>query len=192
MGQPRAEPVLVVDDEAGVRELLARWLASGGYHVQTAGDADEALRLLRLGLTRQCMMPMDSVLTNAGIDNNVFNEPDSEGPKRDFTMTVTPAADMWLRLGPSWLRGHIKEDLLYFQTYSSQNSANTSFSVNWVMPFNRLTINPGLAYLNTNDRPGFEIDTRAPRVEVDYNGMLEYRLGSKTFVGARIDNRDFL
>jgi len=44
MGQPRAEPVLVVDDEAGVRELLARWLASGGYHVQTAGDADEALR----------------------------------------------------------------------------------------------------------------------------------------------------
>ena len=28
----------------------------------------EALRLLRLGLTRQCMMPMDSVLTNAGID----------------------------------------------------------------------------------------------------------------------------
>ena len=128
-------------------------------------------------------------LTNAGIDNNVFNEPDSEGPKRDFTMTVTPAADMWLRLGPSWLRGNIKEDLLYFQTYSSQNSANTSFSVNWVMPFNRLTINPGLAYLNTNDRPGFEIDTRAPRVEVDYNGMLEYRLGSKTFVGARIDQR---
>ena len=28
----------------------------------------EALRLLRLGLTRQCMMPMDSALTNAGID----------------------------------------------------------------------------------------------------------------------------
>jgi hypothetical protein len=29
----------------------------------------EALRLLRLGLTRQCMMPMDSALTNAGIDH---------------------------------------------------------------------------------------------------------------------------
>jgi hypothetical protein len=29
----------------------------------------EALRLLRLGLTRQCMMPMDSALTNARIDH---------------------------------------------------------------------------------------------------------------------------
>ncbi len=129
------------------------------------------------------------MLTNAGIDNNVFNETDSAGPKRDFTMTVAPAANLWLRLGPSWLRGNIKEDLVYFQTYSSQNSANTSFSMDWVMPFNRLTLNPGLAYLNTNDRPGFEIDARAPRVETDYNGILELRLASKTFVGARFDSR---
>ena len=103
-------------------------------------------------------------------------------------MTVAPAANLWLRLGPSWLRGNIKEDLVYFQTYSSQNSANTSFSMDWVMPFNRLTLNPGLAYLNTNDRPGFEIDARAPRVETDYNGILELRLASKTFVGARFDS----
>jgi len=52
-----------------------------------------------------------------------------------------------------------------------------------------LTLNPGLAYLNTNDRPGFEIDARAPRVETDYNGILELRLASKTFVGARFDSR---
>lgn len=36
--------VLVVDDEACVRELLARWLASGGYQVRTAANADEALQ----------------------------------------------------------------------------------------------------------------------------------------------------
>jgi hypothetical protein len=36
-----------------------------GALVSTNG---EALRLLRLGLDRQCMMPMDSMLTNAGID----------------------------------------------------------------------------------------------------------------------------
>src|SRR5438093_9377618 len=35
--------VLVVDDETGVRELIARWLASGGYDVRTASCADEAL-----------------------------------------------------------------------------------------------------------------------------------------------------
>jgi response regulator RpfG family c-di-GMP phosphodiesterase len=38
-----APSVLVVDDETGVRELMARWLARGGYDVRTAADADEAL-----------------------------------------------------------------------------------------------------------------------------------------------------
>jgi response regulator RpfG family c-di-GMP phosphodiesterase len=35
--------VLVVDDETGVRDLMSRWLASGGYDVSTAADAEEAL-----------------------------------------------------------------------------------------------------------------------------------------------------
>lgn len=35
--------ILVVDDETGVRELMARWLTSGGYTVRTAASADEAL-----------------------------------------------------------------------------------------------------------------------------------------------------
>jgi response regulator RpfG family c-di-GMP phosphodiesterase len=39
----RARSVLIVDDENGVRDLMARWLASGGYTVTTAGSAEEAL-----------------------------------------------------------------------------------------------------------------------------------------------------
>jgi putative nucleotidyltransferase with HDIG domain len=35
--------VLVVDDEIGIRELIARWLVNGGYDVRLAADADEAL-----------------------------------------------------------------------------------------------------------------------------------------------------
>jgi hypothetical protein len=102
-------------------------------------------------------------------------------------MTVTPAADAWLRFGPTWLNGNIREDLLYFATYSSQNSANTSARLNWTIPFNRLVLNPGVSYLHTNDRPGFEIDARVPRIEADVNGTVELRVMSKTFVGARFD-----
>ena len=40
--------VLVVDDEMGVREVMARWLASGGYDVRTASNADEALQRVRV------------------------------------------------------------------------------------------------------------------------------------------------
>ena len=35
--------VLVVDDEDGIRELIARWLTGGGYEVRTAANANEAL-----------------------------------------------------------------------------------------------------------------------------------------------------
>lgn len=42
--RPTTPSVLIVDDETGVRELMARWLGNGGYHVRTAGTADEALR----------------------------------------------------------------------------------------------------------------------------------------------------
>jgi response regulator RpfG family c-di-GMP phosphodiesterase len=38
-----APAVLVVDDEIGVRELLCRWLQSGGYYVTAAGSAEDAL-----------------------------------------------------------------------------------------------------------------------------------------------------
>lgn len=38
--------VLVVDDENVVRELMARWLQSGGYTVASAADADQALSLI--------------------------------------------------------------------------------------------------------------------------------------------------
>jgi putative two-component system response regulator len=40
----RAMPsVLVVDDESGIREVIARWLSGGGYAVSTAASASEAL-----------------------------------------------------------------------------------------------------------------------------------------------------
>ena len=44
-----AASVLVVDDETGVRDLLARWLRSLGFEVATAGGADDALARLRQG-----------------------------------------------------------------------------------------------------------------------------------------------
>ena len=59
-------------------------------------------------------------LTNAGIDTNVFNEPTVAGPKRDFTMTVQPKADVWLRLGRSLISGNATEDLVYYRTYANQ------------------------------------------------------------------------
>jgi two-component system cell cycle sensor histidine kinase/response regulator CckA len=40
-----SETLLVVEDEEGVRELMEAWLASHGYHVLTASNGVEALRV---------------------------------------------------------------------------------------------------------------------------------------------------
>ena len=41
--------VLVVDDDADVRNLLARWVAAEGHDVSVAGTGEEALALLDAG-----------------------------------------------------------------------------------------------------------------------------------------------
>ena len=35
----RSHSVLIVDDESSTRDIMARWLESGGYTVTTAGSA---------------------------------------------------------------------------------------------------------------------------------------------------------
>jgi response regulator RpfG family c-di-GMP phosphodiesterase len=42
--------VLIVDDENTVRDLMARWLESGGYSVVTASSAEEALQRLETAM----------------------------------------------------------------------------------------------------------------------------------------------
>ena len=128
-------------------------------------------------------------LNNAGVDTNVFNEPDQLAPRQDFTVTITPATDLWLRFGRTWLTGTIKEDLIYYNTYASERSANNSNKIGWLVPLNRLTFNAGADYLKTRERPGFEIDARSQRRELGYNGAVEIRALSKTFFGVRGERR---
>ena len=43
---PTGKRVLVVDDEAGIRELASRALSAVGYEVVTAGDGRKALKVM--------------------------------------------------------------------------------------------------------------------------------------------------
>ena len=42
-----AGDILIVDDEADIRELVAGILADEGYSVRTAGDSEQALLAIR-------------------------------------------------------------------------------------------------------------------------------------------------
>ena len=124
-------------------------------------------------------------LTNLGVDTNVFNEADQSAPKRDFTLTVTPQSDLWLKMGHSWLTGNVREDLVWYKEFASERSANNSARVGITLPLNRLRFGATAAYLRTRDRPGFEIDARSQRSELAYQGSIDVRVRPKTFVGIR-------
>lgn len=124
-------------------------------------------------------------LRNIGIDTNVFNDPLEQNPKRDFTITMVPTTQLWLRMGPTWISGTIEEQIVWFQKYVNQRSANTRAQGAWRVPLNRLIFNVTGSYLNTRERPGFEIDERAQRTEKGVEGTVEIRALSRTFFGVR-------
>lgn len=126
-------------------------------------------------------------LTNLGVDNNVFNEPDDAPPKKDFTLTVTPLTDLWLRVGRTWVTGNIKEDLVWYQKYAGERASNNSYKVGWQVPLNRLSFSIDNTWINTRDRPGFEVDTRAPRKQMTSGASIEIRALSKTFFRIRAE-----
>lgn len=122
-------------------------------------------------------------LTNIGFDQNVFYEPADQDPKTDFTFTVTPAADLRLRLLRTVVTGSVTEDLVWYQTYASERAANNAVKVGWLVPFNRVSLKMNARRASLRDRPGFEIDARSQRVETGYDGTIEVRAMPKTFVG---------
>jgi hypothetical protein len=124
-------------------------------------------------------------VTNAGVDTNVFNEAAALAPKSDFTITVVPRTDMALRMGRTWLTGNVSEEIVWFNRYESERSANTSYALNWLVPLTRLSFVVGGSHLRTRERPGFEIDVRTERQELGANGAFEIRALSRTLVGAR-------
>jgi hypothetical protein len=122
-------------------------------------------------------------LTNAGVDDNVFNASDVDHPRSDFTMTLTPKSDLWFPVGRSWVTASIKEDFVYYRQFASERSINSGYRADLIVPMNRFTVNVGGAYLDTRDRPGFEIDARSRHTGTDYHGSAELKALGKTFVG---------
>jgi hypothetical protein len=128
-------------------------------------------------------------LTNAGVDSNVFNVAESDAPQRDFTLTMTPAANLWLRFGRTWIGGVIREDLVWYRKFADQRSANSGYTVGWTVPLTRVAFTMAGNWVHTRERPGFEIDARSQRTEQAYSGSAELRALSKTFIGVRGERR---
>jgi hypothetical protein len=121
-------------------------------------------------------------VTNVGWDSNVFNE--WENPKGDFTGTVTPQTDLWLRMGPLRVVAHGSVGYVYFAHYVEERSWNTDDSVKLEAMGTHIRPYFGYAYLNIRERPGYEIDLRVRRIENRMFAGVDMPLTRKTTIGA--------
>jgi hypothetical protein len=162
-------------------------LSSAEVNAQTIPPEPDSSRI-RVHLGPLWLNPT-LALTNAGMDTNVFNAATADVPQRDFTFTVTPRTDVYLRMGRTWFIGDIKEDLVWYQRVSGERSVNENYTADWFIPLTRVAFDVGGNFVNTRERPGFEIDARSQRMEKAVHGVVELRALSKTFFGARGERR---
>ena len=130
------------------------------------------------------MMNPTISISNIGIDHNVFNVAPEKGPVQDFTFTVAPNTDLWLRVGRTWVTGSINESINWYQKYAGERTANNEYKLGWNVPTSFVQLKLNGSYVAARERPGFEIDTRAARKTIDFNGSVDFQTLPKTFIGA--------
>jgi hypothetical protein len=150
--------------------------ASATWAQETADSEDPAdSARFRLGVLR---FTPGIAISSVGVDNNVFNEADN--PKQDTTAGVGPAVNSWLRLGKARLALKNSAQYAYFRTYENQRSWSTSNQAQLEMPLSRIRPFVRGEFINSRERPGFEIDSRARRTDQMFGAGLDVRLSPKT------------
>jgi hypothetical protein len=130
------------------------------------------------------MMNPTVTFGNIGVDDNVFD--DSTNPKSDFTMTISPKTDIWLRFLGTWFNGTIAEDVVWYQKYTSERSGNSTYGLNWKLPLTRFTATVGASRASTRERQGYEIDARAPRTLNNYFADVSVNVLASTGLDVRL------
>jgi hypothetical protein len=170
-GAAAALVLLTVSSSASAQQLLP-----------PPPDAETGVTRVRLG---PFWLNPSVALRDAGVDTNVFNDPEDQNPKSDFTFTLTPQTDVWLRMGRTWLGGLVKEDIVYYREFASERATNESYAVGWVAPLSRVHFDAQANWADRRDRVGYEIDARLQHTDFAYNGSAEVRALGKTFVGVK-------
>jgi hypothetical protein len=122
-------------------------------------------------------------LKELGVDSNVFNTAGVQ--VSDFTFTVTPKTDLWIPVARRALfQVTAAADLVYFAQYSSERSVDPQFTGRIEGYLNRITLFAENAYLNTRQRPNYELDLRSRHVENNALAGVEVALTPKFSIEA--------
>ena len=157
--------------------LLLPGVASAQTPTNDAANVDQIRQSYRIHVGPLYINPT-LLLKEVGVDSNVFNQAGEQ--KSDFTTTFTPQADIALTFARrGLLKATVGSDLVYYQKYATERSIDPQVKVRGEAYAHRLTLFAEGAYLNTRQRPNYEIDIRSRHVEQDAQAGAALRLTPK-------------
>jgi putative beta-barrel porin BBP2 len=118
------------------------------------------------------------LVKDMGVDDNVFNE--SVDPKRDFTLTVTPRADVVFRMRRLRLNYVTVADYVYYRKYRSERGINGSSSARLDVDLGLLKPYATISGLNSKSRLNNEVDARARHRDLLYGAGVALKIASRT------------
>jgi hypothetical protein len=160
--------------------------SAAAQQVPTATDDPVAAAPIRFGAVA---FDPRLALTNFGVDTNVFNTVDD--PQSDFTFALRPGTDMFLRTGRGLLTVGGNVEFVYFHEFETERSINSNVRGQYEFRFNRFRPYVSAGWLDTKERPGYEIDARARHYEADYHAGADLRVASKSTVRVDFQHLDY-
>lgn len=95
--------VVIVDDEAGIRDLVAAILADEGYHVETAPDGARALALLEQVSPRVILLDLHMPVMN-GVEFIKRYRTRPRPHARIIVASSAPQSDHWCQVDGQWVK----------------------------------------------------------------------------------------
>ena len=157
--------------------LLSVLLLAVGSAAQAQAPAGEDFRSQATARVGPLWLKPSFRLDRLGVETNVFGGPE---PKRDFVVSGAPRLDAWL---PFQRRAYVTTTLIagadWYAEYAGERAFNPEIRSRIVLPWRRITLAAGGAYLRTRRRPDFEIDLRSNRFAKDLHGSVAVQVLSR-------------
>src|SRR6266850_8513498 len=116
-------------------------------------------------------------LREAGVDSNVFNTPTD--PKEDVSAGAMGQITSVLNLGILQAATNGSAEYVYFEKYAQERGVNRRVSTHLEFPVTRFSPDVTFAWGHAKERSSNEVDTRAPRTDLEYTFGIQTRLTSR-------------
>ena len=121
-------------------------------------------------------------VTDVGLDSNPLGQTETRNPRSDFTATVSPAVDGWLRLPRVRVSGQSKLNFVYYNELSELRSVDTDSQARVDVLLKYVTPYVGVGFANTRHGRNYEIDAPVRRADERLFAGANVRLTGKSSI----------